>query len=207
MRDFASEDAPPDLVRNYTSGRYWAHRSDMMYYHYVDYIVRTVGREAGSMIDVGSASSPFIERFDWIREKLSLDMAPPYASDTVMGIQGDLMQIEFARKFDLCTCLQVLEHIPDVRPFARKLLTLSDLVVVSVPFMWPTSAAEDHIHDPISYEMLTDWMGMEANYHIVVSEPFRGKVGDRLIAVYDARRDGGYGRKDFSKRVRLPSER
>lgn len=49
--------ATPDKVRvqldeNYSAGTYWADRMDMMYYRYVDYIVRTLAHDATSLIDV-----------------------------------------------------------------------------------------------------------------------------------------------------------
>ena len=96
----------------------------------------------------------------------------------------------------------MLEHVPDPARFAAKLLDLADVLVVSVPYRWPASAAEDHLHDPVDYAKLSVWMGRPANYHIVVREPFRTKVGDRLIAVYDRDPQVGYGRKDFKDRVR-----
>lgn len=191
------------IVNGYKSGRYWQNRMDLMYYSYLDYIVRTVGRDARSMIDIGTASCPYLEWFDWIPERTSFDMAEPYQSSGVKGIQGDFLEYDFGKnRYDIATCLQVLEHVPNVFPFARKLLEISDIVVVSVPFKWPKTAADDHVHDPINYKKLSRWMGREANYRQVISEPFRGAVGKRLVAIYEADRGVGYGRKDFKHRIR-----
>jgi len=176
---------------------------DLMYYSYLDYIMRTVGREAQSMIDIGTASCPYLEWFDWIPERTSFDMAEPYESPAVQGVQGDFLEYDFSgKRYDIATCLQVLEHVPDVFPFARKLLEIADILIISVPFEWPKTAADDHVHDPINYRKLTRWMGRKANYRQVVKEPFRGAVGQRLIAIYEADESVSYGRKDFKDRIR-----
>ena len=45
----------------YSSGAYWRKRSDMMYYKFLDYILRSVGKDAGSLIDVGSGNCPYLD--------------------------------------------------------------------------------------------------------------------------------------------------
>ena len=188
------------LVNNYQVGSYWEDRMDLMYYHYVDYIMRTVARDAQSMIDVGTANCPYQEWFDWIPERVSFDQAPPYSSDNVTGIQGDFFTYDFGRSFDVATCLQVLEHVPDAKAFTQRLLEISDMTIISVPYNWPARMMAEHIHDPVTYEKLTDWAGREANYHVIVEEPFRARK--RMIAVYDADPDVGWGKKDFQQRIK-----
>ena len=174
-----------------------------MYYSYVDYIVRTVGRDAQTMIDVGTAQCPYLEWFDWIPDRTSFDMVDPYQSDTVKGIQGDFFGYDFPdAPYDIVTCLQVLEHVPKPRKFARKLLTMGNIVIISVPFKWPESAADDHVHDPVDQAKLKRWTGREPTYFHIVREPFRGRVGRRAIAVYENGRTKGYGRNDFKDRIR-----
>jgi hypothetical protein len=191
--------AADEITQSYGDGSYWAVRADMMYYHYVDFILRTVGRDAGSLIDVGTANCPYLEWFDWIPTRVSFDRAPPYRSETVTGLQGDFITHDFDRRFDVCTCLQVLEHVPDPAAFARKLLRVADVVVVSVPFMWGAGTVADHVNDPIGRDTMRRWFGRRPNYAVVVEEPFRKPR--RLIAVYEPGRKGGYGRRDFKDRV------
>ena len=171
----------------YETQAYWQRRSDSLYYRYVDYIIRTVGVDAQSLIDVGTGNCPYLEWFDWITRRVSVDIGTPYRSETVEGIQGDIHRLDFPDRFDICTCLQVLEHVPDAGAFGRRLLELADLVVISVPLMWNPNPVPvpGHIHDPVSYEKLTDWMGREANYKIMVQEPFLRGRNKRLIALYD----------------------
>jgi hypothetical protein len=181
---------------DYASRQYWQKRSDMMYYRYIDYIIRTVAIDARSMIDVGSGNCPYLEWFDWIGERVSVDIGVPYESDTVRGIRGDIHELTFDGKFDLCTCLQVMEHVPDARAFGRRLLELSDLVVVSVPFEWSARPhrVPGHVHDPVSVQKLSNWMGRRPNYHQVVREPFMQDKGKRLIAIFDADETREFGR-------------
>ena len=195
---------PKDEIQNtYVSGKYWEKRMDMLYYQYVDYIVRTLGHDAQSMIDVGTASCPYLEWFDWIPEKVSFDMATPYQSENVLGIQGDFLDYEFDREFDILTCLQVLEHVPDASAFARRLLEVSQTVVISVPFKWRAEAVSDHIHDPIDGKKIRRWFGRKPNYTIVVQEPFR--TPRRLIAIFDRDPTKWYGRKN--NKFRIPRNR
>lgn len=171
----------------FASGEYWRKRSDMMYYRYLDYIIRSVGAKASSLIDVGSGNCPYLDWWDWIPERVSVDIRVPYSSEGVVGIQGDIFKLAFDKTFDLCTCFQVLEHVPDAEAFARRLLELGELVIVSVPYKWGDKprVTPGHVHDPVSYEKLTGWMGREANYKIIVEEPFGRLKNKRLIALYD----------------------
>jgi hypothetical protein len=182
----ASTREEPEMSK-YASGNYWAKRRDMMYYRYIDRLVRTAGADANSLIDVGSGNCPYLEWFYWIERRVSVDIDAPYASETVEGIRGDIHELTFPGRFDLCTCFQVLEHIPDATSFARRLLELSDRVIVSVPYKWPTQPkTPDHVHDPVTHEKLSAWMGREPNWQMVVSEPVKSPRARRLIAIYDA---------------------
>jgi hypothetical protein len=169
----------------YASGAYWRERTDLLYYSYVRFIVRCVGRDAQSILDVGTGSCPYLEWFHWIPEKWSIDIRAPYSSDTVQSIVGNVRDVEFGRKFDICTCLQVLEHVQDVEPFARRLLEVARLVVVSVPYKWPAGTTKGHKNDPVSLSDLHRWFGRIDNYHLIVEEPFVEVKSKRLIAIYD----------------------
>lgn len=162
----------------------------MMYYQYVRRIIGALGANAQTMIDVGSGNCPYLEWFNWIPERVSVDIRVPYTSDHVRGIKGDIFELQFPKVFDLCTCLQVLEHVPDATAFGRRLLELARIVAVSVPYKWPNSPkpTPGHLHDPVDLSKLTGWMGREANYHIVVEEPLSSSPRRRrLIAVYESR--------------------
>lgn len=173
------------VVSSYASGGYWQPRSDLIYYQYFRYMVRCVGHEARSMLDVGSGNSPYLEWFDWIPDRVSIDIQTPYSSAAVRGIEGDIFDFKPAAPYDLVSCMQVLEHVREPAPFAQRLLELGRLVLVSVPYKWPAGITKGHVNDPVDLAKVVRWFGRKPNYHIVVTEPFQHRKGARLIALYD----------------------
>jgi hypothetical protein len=156
----------------------------MMYYQYVNRIVHFVGAGAGSIIDVGSANASYIEQFDWVPTRHTLDIRKPYSSASVQGIRCDFLSFQPDKKYDLALCLQVLEHIPDAKSFAHKLFDVADRVLISVPFMWPPGSNKEHVHDPVSLEKVVFWTGRLPSYHVIVSEPLQIKKASRLLAYF-----------------------
>ena len=173
-----------DHSKSYSRGAYWAKRSDLLYYKYVDYVIRTVARDATSLVDIGTGNSPYLEWFDWIDDKASVDIANPYESENVRPIEGNILDIKLDKTFDFCTCLQVLEHVEKPKEFARRLFEIANHVVISVPYMWTPGTVKGHVNDPVSLQKLTSWVGKEPNYYLRVKEPFRKRNAERLIAVY-----------------------
>ncbi len=167
----------------YATGAYWQERTDLLYYQYFRFMIRCIGHEAGSMADVGSGNCGYLDWFDWIPERVSIDLKIPYRSQSVRAIRGDILALDLQR-FDVVSCLQVIEHVPDPAPFARRLLELGRVVVVSVPYRWPRGT-RGHVNDPVDLAKLEGWFGRRANYHLVVTEPFVGAKGARLIALFD----------------------
>lgn len=177
-------DVPEGRQNNPYRG-YWSKRSNMMYYQYVDFLVRRLAADAGSLIDVGSANAQYIENFAWIPKRNTLDIRNPYASENVSGIEMNFFDFQPEEKYDFATCLQVLEHIPDAKSFARKLLEVADRVLISVPYNWKEGSSPHHIHDPVDFNKLLDWTGREPSYSIVVEEPLsRSPKRNRLICYY-----------------------
>ena len=191
---------PRERGSSYADGRYWAKRSDMLYYRYVDYVMRVVATDARSLIDVGTGGCPYLEWFDWIPDRVSFDLRSPYRSPTVRGLEGDIVSHRFERRFDVCTCLQVLEHVPEVVPFARRLQEIARTLVVSVPYRWPEGATRGHVHDPVTERKLEEWMGRKPNSSMIVTEPFRRARGRRLIAVFDEDPDRRFGNEAIKAR-------
>ena len=144
-------------AKAYSRGAYWAKRSDLMYYQYLDYMMRTVARDATSLIDVGTGNSPYLEWFYWIDRKVSVDIANPYQSETVEGIEGNLLEMELTERFDFCTCLQVLEHVPEPKAFAHRLFDIAENVIISVPlkssFFTTTSSLRGGIGNPLGLKV------------------------------------------------------
>jgi hypothetical protein len=155
-----------------------------MYYRYLEAVVRGVAHDARSLLDVGTANAEYLESFDWIPRKVALDKRKVYSSATVEGIVADFFAYEPKEKFDLVTCFQVLEHVPDAGPFARRLFELGRDVLISVPFKWKAGDCEWHVHDPVDSRKLRSWTGRKPHYSVVASEIFTAKCSRRLIAYY-----------------------
>jgi len=166
---------------------YWLRRSNMMYYKYIDILMKAFAFDAESILDVGSANTKYIEAFHWIPKKSTLDIKNPYTSANVTAIEADFLTFTPEEKFDIVTCFQVLEHISEVERFAKKLFEVSDKVLISVPYLWPKGVEKDHVNDPVDTEKLLQWTGRVPSYSIVVPEPLRKPskgISERLICYY-----------------------
>lgn len=189
------------MTSNFGSGTYWNERQDLLYYRYVDFVLRCVAADAKSLLDVGTGNCPYPDWFDWIADRTSIDLEHPYVSSGVKGIVGDIFTHAFAENFDVVTCLQVLEHVSDAHAFARKLLTLGKILVVSVPSQWPAGRVEDHLQDPVDLDKLEQWFERKPNCTMVVREPFLASCCDRLICIYDRDADRRYSDDDRNTRI------
>lgn len=189
------------------SDTYFRDRYDLLYYQYMFYIARVVGRDAQSVLDVGSNRCDYIDWLWWIPTRTSLDLNAPHEGPGVRAIRQDFLTWVPDRAYDLVLCLQTLEHIPEVAAFSRKLLKTGRHLIVSVPFEWP-EGTQYHVNDPVTREKLDGWMQRPPNYAQVVDEPFPSSDGKsrRLIAYYDtADPERRPGRDDrLQRRPRLP---
>jgi SAM-dependent methyltransferase len=172
------------MTDGYETGAYWEKRKHLIYYQYFRYMVHCLLDEGGSIIDVGSGNAPYLEWFDWAGRRVSVDLKTPYRSDRVEGLRGNILDLDFDQTFDLCTCMQVLEHVTDPEPFARRLFDLGRLVLISVPYKWK-EASKHHPNDPVDRNKVAAWFGRKPNYSLVVREPFGGKRSERMFALFD----------------------
>lgn len=160
---------------------YWESRKAFRYYAEVIRMARTYAKHANSVLDVGPHDTPFVAELTWIRQKTAIDLYHLPQIKGVHGLRGDFLQFEPATRFDLVLCLQVLEHLDDPTPFARKLLQTGTTVIVSVPYMWPKGFCEWHVQDPVNETKILTWMGREWLEHSIVED---GDGLRRLVAVY-----------------------
>lgn len=172
--------APPPA-----GGGYWRARADLLYYHYVYFILRAAAPEARSLIDVGTRDCGYLDWLDWIETIVSVDLVKPYRSARVTGHKADFFDYRPTRRFDVALCSQVLEHVPEAGAFAAKLFAVADKVLITVPYKWsPKRRTPGHVHDPVDEAKLAGWTGRKPTYAVVVEEPFRPR-SPRLIAYYD----------------------
>jgi hypothetical protein len=99
---------------------YWEKRRNFQYFLEAIRLCRTYEGNASNVLEVGSRDTKFLERLYWIPKKVAIDK---YISPTIANaenIQGDFMTWHEPHDFDLAICLQVVEHLKEVAPFAEK---------------------------------------------------------------------------------------
>lgn len=180
----------PRVVSNYVQ-----RRRTQIYYRYVSRLVRGVAPQIHSILDVGSGKTSCLEQFDWIPIRKTIDIAHPYTSESVEGVKADFLEYQVDERYDLALCLQVLEHVPQVEVFTRKLFDVSRSVLISVPYKWPKGSIKGHIHDPVDEAKLHTWTKRKPDYQIIVTEPFGAS---RLFAYYH-RPDEVFSRSDAQR--------
>jgi hypothetical protein len=162
---------------------YWGKRQGAVYLAAARRICQLFSPEPSSVIDVGSNGTPTLEwhRADGTR-LVSCDLRKPYRADGVESVRGDFLAYDETASFELVTCFQVLEHVPDAGSFAKKLLAVGRTLIVSVPYKWPKGQCKYHVHDPVDDDKMLGWFGRQPTYRYVASEPITGR--QRLIHVY-----------------------
>jgi hypothetical protein len=160
---------------------YWETRKHLLYYKAVFQYVSVIGYNAQSIIDVGSASSKYLEWMNWIPNRSVLDFKIPKKNPDINAIEVDFFNFFPSEKFDVTLCCQVLEHVTDPERFCTKLKEISKRLLITVPYKW-LGNAPGHIHDPVTEEKLFSWMHIKPNSSQIIHEPFRE---GRLIAYYD----------------------
>lgn len=162
---------------------YWEKRKDWVYLHVARIICARFAQGPGSVLDVGSNRTPTLE---WHRSNakrlVSLDLRRPYVADGVESIQEDFLKYQVDEKYDLVTCLQVLEHVPDAGAFAERLLSVGKVVVVSVPYKWRRGCCKGHVHDPVDELKMFRWFRRRPVYSYIAREVTTER--SRLIQVY-----------------------
>jgi len=166
-----------------SANQYWEERKDILYYQVVRTITGHISKRAKSIIDVGSAGCPYLDWFGHIPQRTSIDLTRPYEAEGVSSYTGDFLKWKADRHYDIVTCLQVLEHVPDAAAFAQKLLSLGKVVVVSVPYKWPAGKTKSHVHDPVDEGKLLSWFGRRPNFEYICRE-VKAPV-ERIVQVYD----------------------
>ncbi len=163
---------------------YWKRRQRFIYVQITREIAQRIASHANSVLDVGSNGTPILSWFPEVPVRVSVDLRVPYRAEGIESHQTDFLTWRPGRKFDVGLCLQVLEHVPDATAFARHLIDLCEVVIVSVPYRWPEDASRYHVHDPVDEEKMKLWFGTDPNYSYRVAE-LHGQ--ERLICVYDAK--------------------
>jgi hypothetical protein len=172
------------LLRRW-SGRpgYADARSDFNYYREVVRLARLHAPAGGAAIDVGSGDTTVIDALAAFTVRMTLDRRYIPPRPGIEHVTSDFLAWDPTRHFDLVMCLQVLEHLHNPGPFARRLFDVGGTVIISVPYRWPAGLHPGHVQDPVDERSLESWTGRTPIETLVVRD---GR--ERLIAIYrDAR--------------------
>lgn len=174
----------PHVSLTPTPENYWQRRHGMRYYAEAQALCHRASSAPASVLDVGSRGCPHLEWFPTAHRRVSVDIEHPYIAEGVEHIVADFLTYRPEARFDLCLCLQVIEHVPDATRFAQHLLSMSRDLVVSVPYKWPEDATEQHCHDPIDETKMEAWFGRKPTMSVVAAEERAGPKSRRIICYY-----------------------
>lgn len=162
--------------------RYWKQRQDFVYMHVCKQLISCIASSATVVADIGSNRTPLLDFFPSGVKKYSVDPMNPYEGPDVDAIKADFFHWNPPSPIQFGTCLQTMEHVPDVVPFARRMMELCEVSLVSVPHLEPPGANPEHIHSMIDLDRIVEWFGRAPNYHYIAVE----LSGDqRIICVFD----------------------
>ena len=172
-----NDESPSRAIKNTPIGSLGPSGTERQHYRYYDslfFIALQYGGDAISAVEVGCASDPFLQYLDWIDKRTCV--APYFvdygenndqkndgdnAASKIEKVTADFMEYKLPNadtKFDLLLCSQVLEHVPNPKPFLKKLLSTAKTCIISIPFNWkPCGQSCNHITDNITYEMVLKW--------------------------------------------------
>ena len=145
----------------------------MKYYRATLELARKRAPGAKSLIDIGNKGCEYVYEYDWIPEKTVLDMAGDISNlnGTVTKIQEDFYTWTPPKKYNLVTCLQVLEHVDDPPAFVEKLVSITDgYLLISVPYMWPAGQCESHLYDPMDLDFIHGMFPFPFDEEAVIEE-------------------------------------
>ena len=166
------------------SNTYWDGRKHGARYSrkgVVQTLARKYAADALTMLDVGSFIPNAVASFDWIPTKVATDVQDHHLMgwNKIRGLSfviGDFLALQFATRFDLVTCTQVLEHLSDTKAkqFVRKLQKQvrpnGGVLIASVPFEMPSNwlpcrkremitphICGSHLQDPLTASEFASW--------------------------------------------------
>ncbi len=159
---------------------YWEQRRDYNYYREVVRFAQLYVPKGRSVIDVGAGQTQVLRDLAWFDHRVSLDVTYRPSQRGIERIEADFMEYRANDTFDLVLCLQVLEHLVEAGPFARKLLSLGRTTIISVPYRWPAGRYPPHVQDPVDEAKLESWTGRKPTATAIKVD----HGSERLIAVY-----------------------
>ena len=71
--------------------KYWTNRQNLLYYSAFKVLADGLSKDAGSILDVGSAGCPYLDWFPHIQERVSVDMERPYKGPGITSVKANFL--------------------------------------------------------------------------------------------------------------------
>ena len=167
---------------------YWERRKGHDYYKLVKAICSKIllNNKHYSIIDFGCKNTEVI--FDLECDKKFLldkkDRYKPYqklkiVEKNIIFIEKSIYDIDYTNEFDVCICLQTLEHLEDPEKAFELIHKASKkYTIISLPYKWEIFT-KGHIHNHIDEQLIKKWTKLEPIKSWIV-----GGVGGRIVNIY-----------------------
>jgi SAM-dependent methyltransferase len=167
---------------------YWERRKGQDYYKLVKAICSKIllNNKHYSIIDFGCKNTEVI--FDLkCDKKFLLDKKNKYkpyqklkiVEKNIIFIEKSIYDIDYINEFDICICLQTLEHLENPEKAFQIIHKASKkYTIISLPYKW-ISGTKGHIHHHIDEQLIKKWTGIEPDQSFIIKDN-----GYRIINVY-----------------------
>lgn len=162
---------------------YWSRRRGLEYYKQATDWVKEHTLAGDSVIDIGGGVTTGCRYLAWLpeHERTSVELRwGDYELDGVRVIESRFEDWEPDKKYDIAICLQCAEHVEDPWSFIQKIRSISDKMILSLPYKWGADQEAGHLHDPIDDVDILRWVGREPT----ASKLFGHHLWRRWIGLY-----------------------
>ena len=159
---------------------YWNKRQHLAYYKKIIEICSKIlkNNENYSIIDFGCKNTEVI--FDLkCNKKFLLDKRNTYSKKqklkisekNIQFLEQNICDIEYENKFDICVCLQTLEHLKDPeRAFQIIHKASKKYIIISLPYKWGARNPNGHLHHNIEQQLIKKWTGIEPDQSFIIED-------------------------------------
>jgi SAM-dependent methyltransferase len=168
---------------------YWKRRKELSYYKKIVDICSEIliNNENYSIIDFGCRNTEII--FDLkCNKKFLLDKNNSYnekqkkniKEKNINFLEQSIYDIKFENEFDICLCLQVIEHLENPEKAFQLIHKASKrYTIISLPYKWETGNPKGHRHININEQVIKKWTGIEPDESFIIEDD-----KDRIINIY-----------------------
>jgi len=167
---------------------YWERRKELLYYKKIIDICSKIlkNNKNYSIIDFGCKDTELFFDLE-CKNKFLLDKKNFYNEEqkrimvekNIKFLKQSIYDIKFENEFDICICLQTLEHL-EYPEKAFKLIHRASkkYTIISLPYQWE-SRLKGHIHNNINQQVIKKWTGIEPDESFIIKDN-----QSRIINIY-----------------------